>query len=971
MHRLAPVLRFIFVTVVLAIAVTLLSDEVKPWIAHPRNFLLAVVGATAVGMLTWWAHRASQRRALENEFGLFKLSDQLCPEDLNFKTAKVGEYVVSGDRRPHYPTYIPRVAVPHAQRLLDRQDIQFSERDLAAALAEGESVLLIGMPTEGKTRTLFEVVRSLSGFVVVRPRSESRPSESALALIANRNVICLFDDINAYASSPTQLIDFYRSVASRAARCAIAGACRNGPELDAVTSNRGSSLFQVYEVIRHRLALRAPTDDERSLLKTEMKDLGDAQATTLGSICLRGTYDLMWTRFDGLSDSTKEVHQAMQLLATANVEPLTHQRVRHTVAAVFGRSLEAAEVRDALGQLAANDFLLSSRSADPIVGEAAYLQGPESAKFYKEGTTPPTDDLEMLIEPLRALGDENALAQVAWTLGEMERPESAVLCYRTLIEHCLGPTGSNHPVEVLFAMFNMAGQFSALGQTDQEMRTYDEIEARYGADERKALQYVVGRALLNKGIRLRDMGNPAAALDCADLVLSRTQGLDMPILDSLVAKAMTERLRALIDLDRPDDEVRACDELVERFGSHADPEVLGSVGLGLLNNAIRLRLLGRSEECIQRFDQIASLFADTSSVALRIRAAEALWGKGKRLEALGRDAEARAAYQEVLSRYGGATESELVEWVANAEARLADFAGTTDEAVALYGSVASRVAGLSSDEARRIHAEALYCRAVVLRDLGRRGEAILAYAQVAERHAQDASPDIRLTVTKAMRNQGVLLDDGEEHGRAEALFHLVLGRWNENDGAELCDQVARAHHNLAAVFLRRGQMVEAIEWLRTCFVRFSNSPSPAVREQAARAGLTQGRLLAGTQQREQALAVYDATLALFPAGDSTMPRDTVFKLLRNKSLLLGLLERHEERLPVLEELEARMASWGEEATNDRRIELLMARNMAATELGDEAVLAVARQALSEEILLSGRTNDETSNYLKEAFEMGI
>ena len=86
---------------------------------------------------------------------------------------------------------------------------------------------------------------------------------------------------------------------------------------------------------------------------------------------------------------------------------------------------------------------------------------------------------------------------------------------------------------------------------------------------------------------------------------------------------------------------------------------------------------------------------------VQVRVASALCGKGRALESLGRPDEAIAAFQEVVPRFGEATEAELRAYVAGALAEkgaaLARL-GRRDEAVRAYDELLARSAGAAQPQ---------------------------------------------------------------------------------------------------------------------------------------------------------------------------------------------------------------------------------------------------------------------------------
>jgi hypothetical protein len=86
---------------------------------------------------------------------------------------------------------------------------------------------------------------------------------------------------------------------------------------------------------------------------------------------------------------------------------------------------------------------------------------------------------------------------------------------------------------------------------------------------------------------------------------------------------------------------------------------------------VRLGTLDRSEEAIGVYDDVVARFGAATELALREQVAKALFNKGVRLGTLDRSEEAIGVYDDVVARFGAAEEPELKHLVERA-ARLRD-----------------------------------------------------------------------------------------------------------------------------------------------------------------------------------------------------------------------------------------------------------------------------------------------------------
>jgi tetratricopeptide (TPR) repeat protein len=89
------------------------------------------------------------------------------------------------------------------------------------------------------------------------------------------------------------------------------------------------------------------------------------------------------------------------------------------------------------------------------------------------------------------------------------------------------------------------------------------------------------------------------------------------------------------------------------------------IATALLNKGIALSTFGRSAEAIAVYDELLARFG--TATELREQVAKALVNKGNTLGKLNRSVEAIAAYDELLARFGTATELPLRKAIATAK----------------------------------------------------------------------------------------------------------------------------------------------------------------------------------------------------------------------------------------------------------------------------------------------------------------
>ena len=159
--------------------------------------------------------RVIQERARQQQaFALLRPASTLRPEDLSFQPLDPGVRSDPGGYRPLYPVYIRRQAVPHDRIAARNPQPVYDEAALARALRDGRSVLFLGQPLEGKSRVVYDIVKRLHEFFVLRPYKERPvPPDEAFAILAGQRVVLMLDDLNEYTRAP---LDLRNSVTSYA-----------------------------------------------------------------------------------------------------------------------------------------------------------------------------------------------------------------------------------------------------------------------------------------------------------------------------------------------------------------------------------------------------------------------------------------------------------------------------------------------------------------------------------------------------------------------------------------------------------------------------------------------------------------------------------------------------------------------------------------------------------------------------------
>ena len=827
MRWLATTLWSAFAMIVIGGAVNILSNPVGDWVKDRLHLELALQLSALVGLAAALAQIGARRSKLRGEFDLFTSSDALKPRDVGFVRANPEE-AAKRMLRPYFPTYIPRTAIQYSEHQSQQASRVYDEAQLLQILERGESLLLVGIATEGKTRSLFELVRRLKGRLVVRPHRDRPPSDDALALLKGKDVVCLFDDINKYAGTPTDLLGFTQRVAAQAKRSTVAGACRAGPELDSL-SVRTTSMYALFESIPHHLMLLAASDDEKRHLRAQVGG-PSGHIFTLGSICMADAFAQMGVNFRRMDSVTRDTHSALQLLAVGGVEPFTQARVRAVLASVFGREMGIGELGDQLDKLQAQGFLLSNGDADPIVPEAAFLRGPPATALYHRNRDPEAD-LPRLAGTLIATGDAGGLFALAWSRSAANDREGQISFYARLAE-AFG--SSQEPALrdlVANSLFNRACTLGLLERWQEEIDAYGRVIGTFGDDPAPspALRVYLTGALNNMALRLVQLDRGQEAIDAFDRLIRQFGDDPPPAVRFQVATAFYNRGNLLGQLGRWQEAIDAYDRVIHQFGDDTLPAMRAQIATAMCNKGLCLSKLGQLEDAIGTYDQVTHQFGRNDLPELREPVAGALINKGNDLDQMGRWEEALEEYGKVIRQFGDDASPTLRQQVTMALCAKSDMLkkhGRWQEASDAFDLLISRFDNDTPAAAREDVATALAGKGFCLLQLGRWQAAIDAYDRLIHDFGDDSEVGLRERVAVALVNKGV------SHGR--------LDRWREEFDAY--DRVVR---------------------------QFGDDPLPTLREQVAMALFNKGLKLGKLDRFDEELDLYSRVIEQF--GDDSRP----------------------------------------------------------------------------------------------------
>ena len=677
-----PLIVFLWSVVVLSIFTNMFSPFAAIWLfENPSRLLATIILFVVLSVVSVLIFIGWQKNSRKQEFDLYCATEHLKPEDVGFKVVAAGEQ--SPDTRRPYVlhAYLRRTAIPYAERHRAAPSPIYEEEDMVALLEAGQSLLLVGQPTEGKTRTLFEIVRHLKGYVVVRPKHNENPSSEALQLLKGKYVVCLLDDLNHFAGTLVDLLAFYRRAIPIAAKFVLAATCREGPEL-AELDHLTTPLGRIYESFQYRLWLQRASDEQKSTLKRLLGHTDTRVFPTLGAICMREVFEIMRRRFAALTPEARDSFRALQLLTYGGVEPLSCCRLERVLKHVFERRLSGATLRDCLIELEKSGFLLSTGSAEPILADAAYLTGPEATYYYRSDRTC-EDDLTALGECLFGLGDASGLNSLALSYHRLRNQRSAVALWEGVAAQFLDSQDSSLREEAAKAIFNRGVVLAEQNMLNEAIVCNDQVVEYFGAEKRAGIRELVAMALFNKGVALEHQDRLDDAIASYTEIVSRFNADEDARVREQVAKALYNNAVALMQQGKRDDEIACWTEIVVRFDANKEPWLRWLVAMAYYNKGGALNLQNKLDDEIACYEEFLDRLDGSKDSAIRRLMATALVNKGAALGQQNKLDGEIVCYEEVVRLFGADREAEVSDVVETA-------LRNKSIAIAMKGSIAIR-----------------------------------------------------------------------------------------------------------------------------------------------------------------------------------------------------------------------------------------------------------------------------------------
>jgi tetratricopeptide (TPR) repeat protein len=208
----------------------------------------------------------------------------------------------------------------------------------------------------------------------------------------------------------------------------------------------------------------------------------------------------------------------------------------------------------------------------------------------------------------------------------------------------------------------------------------------------------------------------------------------------------------------------------------------------------------------------------------------------------------------------------------------------------------------------RLQAQAIFGKSLTHDFLGQTALETEGYKQMIERFAESADPQISSLVSVSLLNYGIALQERGDVVLALELLDQLVTRLQTRNDADALDTYGNAQIARGACFDALGDTEREISAYDQIISRFEATPSDALREYCGIAFLNRGiafQDICGDPQ--EASGCYAKAVELLENRRERRYREMVAEALLRRAQTLNALNRSEEKLKVLETVEARFS----------------------------------------------------------------
>ena len=164
-------------------------------------------------------------------------------------------------------------------------------------------------------------------------------------------------------------------------------------------------------------------------------------------------------------------------------------------------------------------------------------------------------------------------------------------------------------------------------------------------------------SMFSKGLALRKMDKKFEAIEAYSNLIDKFGSSDDRDILFQVAKTMFNKGLALWNMDKKFEAIEEYDNLIDKFVSSDDPATLFQVAKTMFNKGFSLRKMDKNFEAIEEYDNLIDKFGSSDDPAILLQVANSMFNKGLALFAMDKKSEAIQIFINIIKKFGSAQEN--------------------------------------------------------------------------------------------------------------------------------------------------------------------------------------------------------------------------------------------------------------------------------------------------------------------------
>ena len=359
-----------------------------------------------------------------------------------------------------------------------------SDEEIEKSLRNHENVLVIGMPKSGKTRSIYQAIKSVfPEFYAIKPPAEKIP-RFCLPWF-RKDYLIFFDDLNKFAAVDFDFSRFLDEFKYKSKKLVVIATCRSGDEFEAVRT-KSMDVLRTFQKVVELDEYKLSEEEGRELAKKAgVKWKPEQFLGTPGSVIL--DIEDMRNRYKNLNDIEKTILRTCKLLRSANIFTYEKELIKTVCDSIFGININESVWIDSINYLEGNSLVTKPEKSSHRIN----VYDPQLESIINDYSS--DDHLGPLLNLFIELKDAYHLFYLGNAFHEGKNDKNTEKCYRMSLKF--------NP--------NLAEVHNNLGNLLYNLERFGEAEKEYREAIKKDPNYA--KVHSNLGALLKKLGQPNEA----------------------------------------------------------------------------------------------------------------------------------------------------------------------------------------------------------------------------------------------------------------------------------------------------------------------------------------------------------------------------------------------------------------------------------------------------------------------------